>query len=107
VRTDLPLEFPDGTTPVASHMYIYYGADWSTATPVPIATLVRNIQDSNSPGHHSGRFGEGKVELEKVIAKVKGRFVTSFLVSFFLGHPILVFKVKTITCTKKHLLISN
>ncbi|KAF9135740.1 hypothetical protein BGW39_000610 [Mortierella sp. 14UC] len=70
--------FPDGTTPVASHMYIYYGADWSTATPVPIATLVRNIQDSSSPGHHSGRFGEGKVELEKVTAKINQGAVLQF-----------------------------
>ncbi|KAF9298270.1 hypothetical protein BGZ88_007304 [Linnemannia elongata] len=75
---DLPLEFPDGTTPVASHMYIYYGADWSSATPVPIATLVRNIQDSSSPGHHSGRFGEGKVELERVIAKINHGAVLQF-----------------------------
>ncbi|KAF9906021.1 hypothetical protein EC991_001103 [Linnemannia zychae] len=75
---DLPLEFPDGTTPVASHMYIYYGADWSTATPVPIATLVRNIQDSSSPSHHSGRFGEGKVELEKVNAKINQGAVLQF-----------------------------
>ncbi|KAF9426796.1 hypothetical protein BGZ94_005997 [Podila epigama] len=67
---DLPLEFPDGTTPVASHMYIYYSADWTTAAPVPISTLVRNIQESNSPGHHGGRFGEGKTELERVIARI-------------------------------------
>ncbi|KAF9920566.1 hypothetical protein FBU30_009573 [Linnemannia zychae] len=68
---DLPLEFPDGTTPVASHMYIYYGADdWRSAILLPIAMLVRNIQDSNSPSHHSGRFGEGKFELEKVNAKI-------------------------------------
>ncbi|KAF9292150.1 hypothetical protein BGZ68_010406 [Mortierella alpina] len=67
---DLPLEFPDGTTPVASHMYIYYGADWTTATLLPIATLARNIQEANSPNHHSGRFGEGKAELEKVVAKI-------------------------------------
>lgn len=67
-------------------MYIYYGADWSSATPVPIATLVRNIQDSSSPGHHSGRFGEGKVELERVIAKVTGSVTSctvSTLLSFF------------------------
>ncbi|KAF9965781.1 hypothetical protein BGZ70_004127 [Mortierella alpina] len=67
---DLPLEFPDGTTPVASHMYIYYGADWTTATLLPISTLARNMQETNSPSHHSGRFGEGKAELEKVIAKI-------------------------------------
>ncbi|KAF9385582.1 hypothetical protein CPB97_004679 [Podila verticillata] len=67
---DLPLEFPDGTTPVASHMYIYYGADWTTATPVPISTLVRNIQESNSPSNQGGRFVEGKVELERVVAKI-------------------------------------
>ncbi|KAG0336434.1 hypothetical protein BG000_006585 [Podila horticola] len=68
--SDLPLEFPDGTTPVASHMYIYYGADWTTATPVPISTLVRNIQESNSPSSQGGRFGEGKTELERVVAKI-------------------------------------
>ncbi|KAG0077776.1 hypothetical protein BGZ92_001779 [Podila epicladia] len=67
---DLPLEFPDGTTPVASHMYIYYGADWTSATPVPISTLIRNIQESNSPSHQGGRFGEGKTELERVVAKI-------------------------------------
>ncbi|KAF9088416.1 hypothetical protein BGX23_007379 [Mortierella sp. AD031] len=75
---DLPLEFPDGTTPVASHMYIYYGADWSSATPVPIATLARNIQDTSSPSHHSGRFGEGKAELERVIAKINHGVVLQF-----------------------------
>lgn len=72
---DLPLEFPDGTTPVASHMYIYYGADWTTATPVPISTLVRNIQESNSPSNQGGRFGEGKTELERVVAKVLFKYI--------------------------------
>ncbi|KAG0037031.1 hypothetical protein BGZ82_003279 [Podila clonocystis] len=66
----LSYPFPDGTTPVASHMYIYYGADWTTATPVPISTLVRNIQESNSPSLQGGRFGEGKTELERVVAKI-------------------------------------
>ncbi|KAF9958348.1 hypothetical protein BGZ72_000489 [Mortierella alpina] len=75
---DLPLEFPDGTTPVASHMYIYYGADWTTATLLPIATLARNMQEANSPGHHSGRFGEGKAELEKVVAKIGHGAVLQF-----------------------------
>ncbi|KAF9178539.1 hypothetical protein BGZ51_007689 [Haplosporangium sp. Z 767] len=76
---DLPLEFPDGTTPVASHMYIFYGADWTTATPLPVATLVRNMQDSGSPSHHSGRFGEGKVELERVVAKINSGAVLQFV----------------------------
>ncbi|GJJ75722.1 hypothetical protein EMPS_08080 [Entomortierella parvispora] len=75
---DLPLEFPDGTTPVASHMYIFYGADWTTATPVPVSTLARSIQDSNSPGHHSGRFGDGKAELERVSAKINVGAVLQF-----------------------------
>ncbi|KAG0099022.1 hypothetical protein BGZ93_009524 [Podila epicladia] len=66
----LSYPFPDGTTPVASHMYIYYGADWTSATPVPISTLIRNIQESNSPSHQGGRFGEGKTELERVVAKI-------------------------------------
>ncbi|KAG0053071.1 hypothetical protein BGZ83_001714 [Gryganskiella cystojenkinii] len=75
---DLPLEFPDGTTPVASHMYIFYGADWTTATPLPISTLARNLQDNSSPSHHSGRFGEGKAELERVVAKINVGAVLQF-----------------------------
>ena len=74
----MPIEFPDGNTPVASHMYIFHGADWISAMPLPVATLARNIQDSNnsnsSPSLRGGRsIGEGRAELERVIAKVKER----------------------------------
>ncbi|KAG0352459.1 Cullin-3, partial [Gamsiella multidivaricata] len=67
---EVPMEFPDGSTPVCTHMYIYHGADWMNATPVSVATLARNIQDSSSSGHHSGRTGEGRAELERVVAKI-------------------------------------
>ncbi|KAF9439025.1 hypothetical protein BGZ76_001477 [Entomortierella beljakovae] len=67
---ELPIEFPDGNTPVASHLYIFHGADWMSATGVPASVLARNIQESSSPSVHSGRVGEGRPELEKVVAKI-------------------------------------
>ncbi|KAI9597289.1 hypothetical protein BDF19DRAFT_436458 [Syncephalis fuscata] len=40
-QEDLPLEFPDGTTPVLSRLYIYHGGDdWTQAIPPPIAQLL-------------------------------------------------------------------
>ncbi|KAF8984635.1 hypothetical protein BGZ46_007451 [Entomortierella lignicola] len=76
---ELPIEFPDGNTPVASHMYIFHGADWLTATPVSASTLARNIQDSGSPGHHGGRVGEGRPELERVVARINYGAVLQFV----------------------------
>ncbi|KAF9113623.1 Cullin-3 [Mortierella sp. AM989] len=76
---ELPIEFPDGNTPVASHMYIFHGADWLTAAPVPVSTLARNIQDSSSPSTHSGRVGEGRPELEKVLAKINYGAILQFV----------------------------
>ncbi|KAI1310224.1 hypothetical protein EDD11_003870 [Mortierella claussenii] len=67
---DLPIEFPDGNTPVATHLYIFHGADWVSATPLPVSALARNIQDSSSPGLYNGRVGEGRAEIEKVVAKI-------------------------------------
>ncbi|KAF9348818.1 hypothetical protein BGX26_012802 [Mortierella sp. AD094] len=75
-NAELPIEFPDGNTPVASHMYIFPRpdrsdcSDWLTAIPVSASTLARYIQDSGSPSLHGGRIGEGRPELERVIAKL-------------------------------------
>ncbi|RKP09799.1 hypothetical protein THASP1DRAFT_28418 [Thamnocephalis sphaerospora] len=36
-KEDMPLEFPDGTTPVLSRLYLYHGADnWRQAVPPPL-----------------------------------------------------------------------
>ncbi|KAG0306999.1 hypothetical protein BGZ98_001307 [Dissophora globulifera] len=79
---EMPIEFPDGNTPVASHMYIFHGADWISAMPLPVATLARNIQDgnnNNSPGLRGIRgTGEGRPELERVVAKINYGAVLQF-----------------------------
>ncbi|KAF9915699.1 hypothetical protein BX616_005579 [Lobosporangium transversale] len=75
---DLPIEFPDGNTPVATHMYIFHGADWITAAPIPVTTLARNIQDSSSPNLYNGRIGENRTEVEKVVARINYGAVLQF-----------------------------
>ncbi|KAF9402556.1 hypothetical protein BGX21_009629 [Mortierella sp. AD011] len=84
-NAELPIEFPDGNTPVASHMYIFPRpdrsdcSDWLTATTVSASTLARYIQDSGSPSHHGGRIGEGRPELERVIAKINTGALLQFV----------------------------
>ncbi|KAG0223673.1 hypothetical protein BGW41_005433, partial [Actinomortierella wolfii] len=89
---DHPLEFPDGTTPVASHMYIFHGADWNVATPPPLSTVARNIQETGSPSLSHARLYEARGELERVIAKIHYGVVLHFAVAP--GHqqkvPILL-----------------
>ncbi|KAF9200509.1 hypothetical protein BGZ49_009277 [Haplosporangium sp. Z 27] len=51
----------------------------SEATPVSASTLARNIQDSGSPGHHGGRVGEGRPELERVVARINYGAVLQFV----------------------------
>ncbi|KAF9976428.1 hypothetical protein BGZ73_008630 [Actinomortierella ambigua] len=89
---DHPLEFPDGTTPVASHMYIFHGPDWNTASPPPLATVARSIQETGSPNPALSRAHEGRGELERVIAKIHYGVALHFAVAP--GHqqkvPILL-----------------
>ncbi|KAG0255276.1 hypothetical protein DFQ27_006334, partial [Actinomortierella ambigua] len=89
---DHPLEFPDGTTPVASHMYIFNGPDWNTSSPPPLSTVARSIQESGSPNSPHSRVHEGRGELERVIAKIHYGVVLHFAVAP--GHqqkvPILL-----------------
>ncbi|RKP26501.1 hypothetical protein SYNPS1DRAFT_27813 [Syncephalis pseudoplumigaleata] len=45
-QEDLPLEFPDGTTPVLARLYIYHGADdWTQAVPPPVASTASDAKD--------------------------------------------------------------
>src|SRR4051812_6829889 len=54
---DLPLEFPDGTTPVASHLYLFQGSQkWGTAVVPGLGKVVEG--------------GEGGREVERVVAEV-------------------------------------
>ncbi|KAF9577570.1 hypothetical protein BGW38_007133, partial [Lunasporangiospora selenospora] len=73
-NVEAPIEFPDKTTPVASQMYVFLGADWASASLLPLPTLLRNIQgqDPAGPGSYfGGKFGgDRKVELEWVMAKI-------------------------------------
>ncbi|RKP34477.1 hypothetical protein BJ085DRAFT_21321 [Dimargaris cristalligena] len=44
----LPLEFPDGTTPPCSCIYLYHGVDWSSAlppSPLTYAAVYRALTD--------------------------------------------------------------
>ena len=54
---DLPLEFPGGTTPVASHLYLFQGSqDWLNAVVPSLSKVVEG--------------GEGGREVERVVAEV-------------------------------------
>ncbi|KAI8089869.1 uncharacterized protein BX664DRAFT_334119 [Halteromyces radiatus] len=65
--TELPLEFPDGTTPIASKMYLFHSqnSNWETASPPPISKTLAEIN-----GGKSTKYGKlGRRELEVVVAK--------------------------------------
>ncbi|RUS19607.1 hypothetical protein BC937DRAFT_87206 [Endogone sp. FLAS-F59071] len=60
---ELPMEFPDGTTPVASHVYIFQGSqDWRSAV-VPSLTKVL------AEAVEAGSTWEVRQEAESVIAE--------------------------------------
>ncbi|KAG0166816.1 hypothetical protein DFQ30_006757 [Apophysomyces sp. BC1015] len=64
--SDLPLEFPDGTTPIASRVYLYSGsANWQTAVVPPLSKALAEFNGSNSI-----KYGKlGRRELESVVAQ--------------------------------------
>ncbi|RCH81945.1 hypothetical protein CU098_005605, partial [Rhizopus stolonifer] len=64
--TDLPLEFPDGTTPIASKVILYSNSNtWQQATVPPLSKVIAEFNGSNSI-----KYGKlGKREVEHVIAK--------------------------------------
>ncbi|KAF9366590.1 hypothetical protein BGX34_000610 [Mortierella sp. NVP85] len=65
---DVPMEFPDGGTPFASHMYIYCGETW--LKPV-LPSLPR-------PAPHGGRSGDNRGEVERVVAQINYGVVIQF-----------------------------
>ncbi|KAL0078302.1 hypothetical protein J3Q64DRAFT_1756588 [Phycomyces blakesleeanus] len=64
--SDLPMEFPDGTTPIASRVYLYTGSThWQQAT---VPSLSKVIAEHNAS--ISTKYGKlGRRELETIIAK--------------------------------------
>ncbi|KAI8582668.1 hypothetical protein K450DRAFT_226360 [Umbelopsis ramanniana AG] len=64
--TELPLEFPDGTTPIASHVFVYNGSqNWRQATLPPLSKF---IGETNAAAQ--GRYGKkGRREVDRVIAE--------------------------------------
>ncbi|KAL7329468.1 hypothetical protein PS15p_207561 [Mucor circinelloides] len=64
--TDLPLEFPDGTTPIASKVILYSNSNtWQQAAVPPLAKFIAESNASNST-----KYGKlGKREVETIIAK--------------------------------------
>ncbi|KAI8369334.1 uncharacterized protein BYT42DRAFT_583999 [Radiomyces spectabilis] len=64
--SELPLEFPDGTTAIASHIYLYSGGNsWQKAT-VPVLSKVVAEQNSST----SVKYGKpGRREVENIIAQ--------------------------------------
>lgn len=64
--TDLPLEFPDGTTPIASKVILYSNSNtWQQATVPPLAKFIAESNTSNST-----KYGKlGKREVETIIAQ--------------------------------------
>ncbi|KAF7731986.1 hypothetical protein EC973_007091 [Apophysomyces ossiformis] len=63
--SDLPLEFPDGTTPIASRVYLYNGStNWQMAVVPPLSKAIAEFNSSNSV-----KYGKlGRRELESVVA---------------------------------------
>ncbi|KAJ2956512.1 hypothetical protein NQZ79_g7622 [Umbelopsis isabellina] len=64
--TELPLEFPDGTTPIANHVYVYNGSqNWRQCS---LPNLQKIISENNNSTQ--GRYGKkGRREVERVIAE--------------------------------------
>ncbi|KAI8354035.1 hypothetical protein BD560DRAFT_438388 [Blakeslea trispora] len=64
--TDLPLEFPDGTTPIASKVILYSNSNtWQQAIVPPLPKVIAECNSSNTV-----KYGKlGKREVERVIAR--------------------------------------
>ncbi|KAI9016490.1 hypothetical protein CLU79DRAFT_706537 [Phycomyces nitens] len=64
--SDLPMEFPDGTTPIASRVYLYTGSThWQQATVPPLSKVIAEHNSSSST-----KYGKlGRRELESIIVK--------------------------------------
>lgn len=64
---DLPLELPDGTTPIASRVYLYTGnSQWQKATVPSFSKVIAEHNASTSL-----RYGRmGRREAESIKAKV-------------------------------------
>ncbi|KAG9299643.1 hypothetical protein G9A89_020814 [Geosiphon pyriformis] len=74
--SDLPLELPDGTSPLLSHLYIFHGANFRSAVAPP---LIRNV-NVNVDGMGSGG-GSEVGEIESVIARLNRGITINFLSS--------------------------
>ncbi|KAG2198592.1 hypothetical protein INT47_001039 [Mucor saturninus] len=64
--SDLPLEFPDGTTPIASKVILYSNSNtWQQAAVPPLPKIL-----AEHNGNNSTKYGKsGKREVETVIVK--------------------------------------
>jgi hypothetical protein len=65
---ELPLEFPDGTTPIASKVYIFHSSssNWQTVAPPYTSRILAEINEGKAT-----KYGKlGRRELEVVVAKV-------------------------------------
>ncbi|KAI9493996.1 hypothetical protein BDB00DRAFT_871756 [Zychaea mexicana] len=74
--TDLPLEFPDGTTPIASHIYLFSNGspNWQRATVPSLAKIVAEHNASTTL-----KYGKiGRRELESVKAQPGKEVVLHF-----------------------------
>ncbi|CAG8464098.1 19863_t:CDS:2 [Racocetra fulgida] len=68
--TDLPLELPDGTSPLLSRLHTYHGANFRNVTAPP---LPRNVNPENMGCN--GDLGE----VESVVAELKRGITVNFL----------------------------
>lgn len=66
--SDLPLEFPDGTTPIASKVILYSNSNtWQQAAVPPLPKVIAEHNANTST-----KYGKlGKREAETVIVKVR------------------------------------
>ncbi|KAF9937421.1 hypothetical protein BGZ65_001512 [Modicella reniformis] len=69
VSADVPIEFPDGGTPFATHMYIYFGESWVKAS----------LPSLPGPTLHGGRMGGNRGEVDRVIAQINHGVVIHFV----------------------------
>ncbi|KAI8137434.1 hypothetical protein BJV82DRAFT_635366 [Fennellomyces sp. T-0311] len=60
--TDLPLEFPDGTTPIASHVYLFSNgsSSWQKAAVPPLSKVIAEHNGSTTLKY--GKIGRREVE---------------------------------------------
>ncbi|CAG8695122.1 8248_t:CDS:1 [Acaulospora morrowiae] len=67
--TDLPLELPDGTSPLLSRLYAFHGSSFRTAN---VPSLARSASSENRVGNDIG-------EIESVVAELKRGITINFL----------------------------